>query len=83
MGKAVFLNRVVPLEKLEATTGFEPVNRGFADPRLKPLGYVAPRNRRKVFLPVGLYSVRGKNKPNQPLVSPDTYYNATVALKQA
>ena len=26
---------------LEATGGFEPPNRGFADPRLKPLGYVA------------------------------------------
>ncbi len=27
---------------LEATSGFEPLNRGFADPRLRPLGYVAP-----------------------------------------
>ena len=26
---------------MEATGGFEPPNRGFADPRLKPLGYVA------------------------------------------
>ena len=26
---------------LEATGGFEPPNRGFADPRLRPLGYVA------------------------------------------
>ena len=26
---------------MEATVGFEPTNRGFADPRLKPLGYVA------------------------------------------
>jgi hypothetical protein len=25
----------------EATAGFEPANRGFADPRLRPLGYVA------------------------------------------
>jgi hypothetical protein len=28
--------------ELEATGGFEPPNRGFADPRLRPLGYVAP-----------------------------------------
>ena len=27
--------------KLEATAGFEPANRGFADPPLRPLGYVA------------------------------------------
>ena len=29
------------LLRLEATGGFEPPNRGFADPRLRPLGYVA------------------------------------------
>ncbi len=27
--------------KMEATGGFEPPNRGFANPRLRPLGYVA------------------------------------------
>jgi len=27
---------------MEATAGFEPANRGFADPPLRPLGYVAP-----------------------------------------
>ena len=30
---------------LEATGGFEPPNRGFADLRLSPLGYVAPLRR--------------------------------------
>ena len=30
---------------LEATGGFEPPNRGFADPRLRPLGYVASKGR--------------------------------------
>ena len=29
-------------KELEATGGFEPPNRGFADLRLSPLGYVAP-----------------------------------------
>ena len=28
-------------ERMEATGGFEPPNRGFANPRLRPLGYVA------------------------------------------
>ena len=28
---------------MEATGGFEPPNRGFADLRLRPLGYVALR----------------------------------------
>ena len=39
-GPAWFSARIGPL--LEATGGFEPPNRGFADLRLSPLGYVAP-----------------------------------------
>jgi hypothetical protein len=27
---------------LEATIGFEPMNKGFADPRVRPLRHVAP-----------------------------------------
>src|SRR5690242_9728369 len=34
-------------EIVEATTGFEPVNRGFADPRVEPLHHVAPRMPRR------------------------------------
>jgi hypothetical protein len=33
---------------VEATTGFEPVNRGFADPRVEPLHHVAPSGVRRV-----------------------------------
>ena len=33
--------RGVSMFNMEATGGFEPPNRGFADPRLRPLGYVA------------------------------------------
>ena len=43
---------------MEATVGFEPTNRGFADPRLRPLGYVAsciwtvvPRRRLELLQP--------------------------------
>ena len=35
---------------MEATGGFEPPNRGFANPRLRPLGYVAPEVT-SIFLP--------------------------------
>ena len=37
-----FLNWSRGFIELEATGGFEPPNRGFADLRLSPLGYVAP-----------------------------------------
>ena len=43
---------------LEATGGFEPPNRGFADPRLRPLGYVAP-----------IASVRGAEEETRGLTS--------------
>ena len=33
--------RFLGMKRLEATGGFEPPNRGFADLRLRPLGYVA------------------------------------------
>ena len=35
---------------MEATAGFEPTNRGFAVPRLKPLGYVASAPAIAVYL---------------------------------
>ena len=53
-----------PLKRfLEATGGFVPPNRGFADPRLRPLGYVAlsgavvggdlvPRRRLELLQPI-------------------------------
>ena len=37
---------------VEATAGFEPTNRGFAVPRLRPLGYVAPRPRKPAATPL-------------------------------
>lgn len=38
-------------ETVEATIGFEPMNKGFADLSLKPLGYVAViKNIEKRFL---------------------------------
>jgi hypothetical protein len=43
---------------MEATGGFEPPNRGFADPRLEPLGYVAATSDFFVrhFLPDKIFS---------------------------
>ena len=43
--KLASLNLFNSIFLLEATGGFEPPNRGFADLRLSPLGYVAPRFR--------------------------------------
>ena len=43
--KPASLNRLNIIIFMEATGGFEPPNRGFADLRLSPLGYVAPRCR--------------------------------------
>ena len=39
------LKGLVRAQTVEATTGFEPVNRGFADPRVEPLHHVAPGGR--------------------------------------
>ena len=44
---------------VEATTGFEPVNNGFADHRLRPLGYVAQTRGRSHPCRIVLAAPRG------------------------
>ncbi len=48
---------------LEATIGFEPMNTGFADPRLKPLGHVAIK---KKIHEKWILSGRWDSCPRQP-----------------
>ena len=48
---------------MEATGGFEPPNRGFADPRLRPLGYVASR---KVVVPRRRLELLQPLRPQRP-----------------
>ena len=52
--------------------GFEPMNRGFADPRLRPLGYVAfknlmvPRRRLELLQPSGHSALNAACLPIPP-----------------
>ncbi len=41
VGKVGNLDKIVRIGNLARTAGFEPANRGFANHRLRPLGYVA------------------------------------------
>jgi hypothetical protein len=42
---------IINQDFIEAPVGFEPTNKGFADLRLKPLGYSAKNNCHSLILP--------------------------------
>ena len=52
---------------MEATGGFEPPNRGFADLCLKPLGYVA--NYSNIYLPKSYIGAEGEDRTRTPIKS--------------
>ena len=76
------------LSSLEATGGFEPPNRGFADPRLRPLGYVASLFRSYFaagpdLVPRGRLELPQPKRPQRPqrCVSTNSTTSATLRTR--
>ena len=63
-------------DAMEATGGFEPPNRGFADPCLRPLGYVA-------LLPVRAFAPGGREAGPAQAIRPGGSASANPGCRRA